>query len=123
MADRFGPEVRSRIMQAIRGQGTGPEVRLLALVELVHRKGDCHITTNVTAMPGRPDVLCVTHRVAWFAHGCFWHGCPEHYREPQTNQDFWRPKIRRNKERDARAVEALEDMGYSAEVIWEHDLK
>jgi DNA mismatch endonuclease (patch repair protein) len=64
----------------------------------------------------------VTHRQAFFVHGCFWHGCPTHYKEPQSNVAFWRPKIAKNKERDTAAMAALEDMGFTVDVYWEHEL-
>jgi DNA mismatch endonuclease (patch repair protein) len=123
MADRITAEQRSRVMQSIKGKDTGPEVKLMALVRLQHERADCNLLTNVASLPGAPDILCVTHRQAFFVHGCFWHGCPDHYKEPQSNQAFWRPKIAKNKERDTAAMEALEDMGFAVDVFWEHELQ
>jgi DNA mismatch endonuclease, patch repair protein len=53
--------------------------------------------------------------------GCFWHGCPEHFRLPATNRDYWEPKIARNRERDAELAERLATEGWDLVVVWEHD--
>jgi len=58
-----------------------------------------------------------------FVHGCFWHGCPRHYREPRSNRAFWAGKIARNRGRDRRTVAALRRAGWSVMVVWEHELR
>jgi DNA mismatch endonuclease Vsr len=39
-------------------------------------------------------------RLAVFVDGCFWHGCPAHWRKPDSNNGYWLPKLLRNKARD-----------------------
>lgn len=41
---------------------------------------------------------------------------------PRSNVEFWQEKIRRNKERDAQEVAALEALGWNVIVVWECEL-
>jgi DNA mismatch endonuclease (patch repair protein) len=62
-----------------------------------------------------------SRKKAIFVHGCFWHsheGCPN-YRAPKSRPEFWLPKLRGNRERDARVKAELERQGWSVLVIWE----
>ena len=45
--------------------------------------------------------------MAVFVDGCFWHGCPEHFRLPKTRTSFWREKVRRNKATRTRVLAQL----------------
>ena len=121
MTDNHTREQRSANMARIRSSGTVPEEQLYQIVrgELGHR---WRIDRNVTAMPGRPDIVIPTLRLVIFADGCFFHGCPVHYRAPQSNKDYWLPKIASNLERDARHRTALEAAAWSVWRVWEHDL-
>jgi DNA mismatch endonuclease (patch repair protein) len=58
-----------------------------------------------------------------FVDGCFWHGCPTHYRAPITNVKFWRSKIERNMARDRAVGEALLQQGWTVIRIWEHSVR
>src|SRR2546427_3278650 len=52
----------------------------------------------------------VVHRgpeVDIFVDGCFWHGCPRHFRPPKTRTTFWREKVRRNKGTRTRVLREL----------------
>src|SRR5690606_4256134 len=62
-------------------------------------------------------------KVAVFIDGCFWHGCPEHYSRPRTNEAFWATKLRENVARDRRQIEALERSGWRWLRVWEHELE
>jgi DNA mismatch endonuclease (patch repair protein) len=73
-------------------------------------------------LPGTPDFAFPAARVAVFVHGCFWHGCPRHYRPPRSNGPFWRRKVEGNRRRDRRAARALRALGWRAVTVWEHDL-
>jgi DNA mismatch endonuclease (patch repair protein) len=72
---------------------------------------------------GRPDFVDWKKKKAIFIDGCFWHGCPEHGKIPETNSDFWRNKIMRNKIRDQEINLAYRSSGWSVERFWEHRLK
>jgi|SRR5688572_18053876 len=86
---------RSAIMSRIRGRDTSPEIRLRKAIWRIGAR----FVTHSSRLPGRPDISNMTARVAVFVDGCFWHGCPRHYRTPRTRRTFWTEKIRRNKER------------------------
>ena len=119
--DVFTPEQRSAVMRRVKGRDTKPELIVRkALTRLgaryrLHRKD----------LPGAPDVVMPGRKLAIFVHGCFWHGhdCARGARVPKANRDYWLGKVGRNRERDARHLEALTTMGWRVETIWECDLK
>ena len=41
------------------------------------------------------------------------------FKWPQTRQDFWREKIRKNQERDECDVDALRKLGWRVLTVWE----
>ena len=108
-------------MSRIRSTGTAPEERLYEAVRMVlgHR---WRIDRNVKAMPGCPDVVIPSLRLVVFADGCFFHGCPKHYREPLSNTEYWTPKIAGNIARDKAQQSALEADGWIVWRVWEHEL-
>jgi DNA mismatch endonuclease, patch repair protein len=66
-------------------------------------------------------VVFRTARVAVFVDGCYWHGCPDHYKAPSTNPTFWAAKVQRNRQRDERNDSALEEAGWLVIRAWEHE--
>lgn len=70
-------------------------------------------------LPGKPDFAWRKERVAVFVDGCFWHGCPNCYRAPRHNAEFWKAKVEGNRRRDRRADRALRAMGWKVIRIWE----
>jgi DNA mismatch endonuclease (patch repair protein) len=71
-------------------------------------------------LPGRPDLVFARLRKVIFVHGCFWHrhDC-RRATTPKSNATYWDNKFRENVERDAKALENLRSLGWSAAVIWE----
>lgn len=69
----------------------------------------------------RADIAFTRRRLLIFIDGCFWHGCPEHRTTPQTNADYWVPKLQRNIERDAEATALLRANGWRVARFWEHE--
>lgn len=107
-------------MAAIRSSGTAPERRLgEALRRLFPRRR----LVEHAPLPGRPDYYLPGLRLAIFADGCFWHGCPEHGRTPEDNRDYWEPKLARNAERDRNAVRELRRLGVRPLRFWDHELR
>ncbi len=104
-------------MSRIRGKNTKPELlvrrkfRELGFVGYRLHYGLCRI-----------DVAFVGRRIAVFVDGCFWHGCPEHFRMPKTNTGFWRDKIERNRKRAGEVDRLLAGDGWRVVRIWEHQL-
>ena len=56
-------------------------------------------------------------------HGCYWHGCPMHWKVPKTNAAFWEAKVARNARRHALVVRRLREAGWSVVTVWEHSVK
>jgi DNA mismatch endonuclease, patch repair protein len=75
------------------------------------------------ALPGTPDAVHLPTRTAIFLHGCFWHGCPQHYRAPRANAKFWALKLKANRQRDEIACTVLRSMDYSVLIIWECEFR
>ncbi len=115
------PEERSRIMRAVKGRDTAPE---LIVRRLAHRMG-YRFRLHRQDLPGKPDLVFPRLRKVLFVHGCFWHGhdCARGARVPVQNRDYWTLKIARNKERDARARRALKALGWRSLALWECQLK
>lgn len=108
-------------MQANRRSNTKPEV---ALRSALHRRGLRYrkdLRLDLGEVKVRPDIVFTAKKVAVFVDGCFWHVCPEHGRQPTTNEWYWAPKLRRNMERDQRVNAALEAAGWRVIRLWEHE--
>jgi DNA mismatch endonuclease, patch repair protein len=107
-------------MQGNRKADTRPEVeirRRLHRAGLRYRK---NARIDVGGLTVTPDVVFRRERLAVFVDGCFWHGCPEHFRTPKTNAEYWAAKIARNRDRDDRVNAALVAEGWEVMRIWEH---
>ncbi len=86
---------RSRCMSRIRGRDTHPE---LLVRKALWRRGFRFRLKN--RLPGRPDIVFGSAKVAVFIDGCFWHACPEHGVKPSANARFWHSKLEGNVQRD-----------------------
>jgi DNA mismatch endonuclease (patch repair protein) len=107
-------------MQANRSRDTSPE---LAVRRAVHRLG-LRYRVGQRPLPNlrqSADLVFPRAKVAVFVDGCFWHGCPDHYRAPASNRDYWSAKINKNQRRDAAIDAALRHAGWTAVRVWEHD--
>lgn len=114
-------ELVSWIMSRVRGKDTGPELMLRRALRSLGVGG---YRLHWRRAPGRPDLAFPRHRLAVFVHGCFWHGCPRcRLPLPKSHTGFWREKIRRNRERDARKLRELWKEGWKAIVVWEHEVR
>ncbi|MFJ3747578.1 very short patch repair endonuclease [Streptomyces albidoflavus] len=107
-------------MRGNRGRDTRPE---LLLRSLLHRRGLRYRvdTQPIADVRRRADLVFPRDRIAVFVDGCFWHGCPDHYRPAIKNADFWREKINGNRARDAETNERLTAAGWTIIRVWEHD--
>lgn len=120
-ADTFTPAKRSEVMRAVKGANTAPELRVR---KLLWAEG-YRYRLNVRALPGAPDIVLRSRKSAIFVHGCFWHGhdCKRGARMPKANSEYWRAKIARNRERDARNAATLKAEGWRTLTIWECEMK
>ncbi|MFH1637921.1 MAG: very short patch repair endonuclease [Candidatus Woesearchaeota archaeon] len=116
MTDWLDKVTRSKIMSSIRSRDTKPELML--------RKAlwGCGFSYQ-PSIAGKPDFIHRKAKIAIFVHGCFWHKCPKCYREPQSNRNYWLPKLKKNVARDKKNRATLEEKGYKVIEIWEHEIK
>lgn len=121
--DRITPEQRSANMRKIKSKGMKPE---LLVRRLAHRLG-YRFRLHRAELPGNPDLVFLGRRKVIFVHGCFWHqhsspDCRAAH-TPRSNTDYWGPKLARNVARDAAAITALEQRGWTALTLWECELR
>lgn len=120
MADVVNAETRSRMMSGIRGKNTKPEILIRSLL---HRRG-FRFRLHDRKLPGKPDIVLPRYRAVILIHGCFWHGHDCHlFKWPSSNESFWKEKISRNKEVDARSRQELTLAGWRILTVWECALK
>ncbi|WP_315784694.1 MULTISPECIES: very short patch repair endonuclease [unclassified Bradyrhizobium] len=114
-------QVRSHIMRQVKSQNTGPELRVR---KIAHGLGYRYRLSR-RDLPGSPDLVFVKRRAAIFVHGCFWHGHENcrYGRPPRSNSSYWGPKLAKNKERDARVLQELSDLGWRTLVLWQCELE
>jgi len=62
-------------------------------------------------------------RAAIFVNGCFWHGHNCRLgRMPKSRPEFWIPKLEANRQRDARKISQLRDLGWRVMTVWQCSL-
>lgn len=111
-------------MALVLSKNTQPELRVR---KAIHAAG-LRFRLHDRSLPGTPDLVFPSRRIALFVHGCFWHrhkGCAN-TRIPKTRLDFWIPKFKENVKRDRRHITALTKDGWLVLIIWEcetHDEK
>ena len=116
MSDVFTKAKRSEVMSRIRSRGNrATELRLIALMREHGITGWRH---NAPLF-GKPDFVFRAAKLAVFVDGCFWHGCPRHYRAPTTSGKFWKEKVERNRRRDRDVTRTLRKAGWRVLRVWE----
>lgn len=119
MTDNLTKEQRHKNMAHIRSTNTKIEIDVTkALWNLGFR-----FRKNVKTLPGKPDIAIQKYKIVIFLDSCFWHKCPEHFKKPKSNLEYWEPKIKRNIERDAEINQYYKDNNWHILRIWEHDIK
>jgi DNA mismatch endonuclease (patch repair protein) len=121
MMDVFDTEKRSTVMRAVKSRDTAPELKVR---RAAHALG-LRFRLGRSDLPGKPDLVFPSRRIALFVHGCFWHGhdCARGARMPHTNRTYWQAKIARNMERDAASLASLRKLDWKPAVIWECETK
>ena len=66
------------------------------------------------------DLIFPRHKLLVIVDGCFWHGCPWHYKTPKTRSEWWDAKVERNKTRDSKKTRKLRRLGWKVVRVWEH---
>ena len=121
MADIVSPEVRSRMMSAIRDKNTKPEMTVRKGLHAFGYRYRLHVKT----LPGNPDIVLRKHNAVILVQGCFWHAhrCPIFKWPSGDRQDWWRAKIEGNAERDRKNIQALGELGWRVLQVWECAMK
>lgn len=104
-------------MSGIRGKHTKPEM----LVRSHLTAAGLRYRLHRRELPGAPDIVLPSRKVAIFVHGCFWHahkGC-RFAAAPSTRPEFWKAKFDGNVERDDAAIAKLGMLGWRVLVVWE----
>lgn len=116
MIDNVSKEKRSEIMKRIRSKDTIPE---LIVRKLVHSLG-YRYRLHDKKLPGKPDLVFSRWKKVIFVHGCFWHNhnCKQG-KLPKSNLDYWLPKLKENRRRDARNQKLIISAGWKVLVIWQ----
>lgn len=116
-----------RASLAARGSSKKADTRCELLLRRVLWAKGCRYRKNVEDLPGRPDIVFVTARVAIFCDGDFWHGRDWEARRQKLgrghNPAYWVAKIQRNIERDWQNTKKLLDQGWTVLHIWESDIR
>ena len=119
--DIFSKEKRSMMMSNIRSLDSSPE----KLIRSELFRMGFRFRKNVAELPGKPDIVLPRFQTIIFVNGCFWHSHENcsNGRIPSSNQDFWIPKLKRNKERDCLNEQALKAAGWTVIVVWECEIR
>ena len=108
---------RSILMSKVRQKNTGPEL----IVRKALRNLGYKYSLHSRKLPGTPDIVIRSNKIAFFVHGCFWHrhtSC-KYSTLPKSNQSFWIEKFSANKSRDKRVSKQLIKLGWSVITIWQ----
>jgi DNA mismatch endonuclease (patch repair protein) len=117
VTDHLDKEARSALMARIRGKHTKPE---LVVRRMAHEMG-LRFRLHRKDLPGTPDLVFPSRKIAAFIHGCFWHRHPGCSRASgtQSRRDYWQAKFDRNVARDLEVKCRLEALGWKVVTIWE----
>lgn len=118
MVDVLTKKQRSYNMSMIRGRNTQPEIRLRKFLFSKGLRG-----YRLSGLLGKPDIIFPKYKTAIFIDGCFWHKCPEHFKEPVTRKTFWAKKINGNVKRDNEINKILITEGWTVLRFWEHEIE
>ncbi|WP_080427147.1 very short patch repair endonuclease [Burkholderia ubonensis] len=111
--------LRSAQMARIKGRDTKLEMRVR---RALYASG-LRYRLYMKDLPGKPDIVFRSRRIAVFVHGCFWHQHPDPAcklaRMPKSKLEFWQPKLAGNRLRDVKVREQLEARGWHVIEVWE----
>ena len=121
MIDIVDTATRSRMMAGIKGKNTQPE---MAIRRYLHGMG-YRYRLHRDDLPGRPDLVLPSYKIAIFVHGCFWHRHANCFysTSPATRTEFWQLKLAKNVDRDMQQMSKLASVGWRVLVVWECGLK
>ena len=108
-------------MQAVKSKDSKIEIKLRSALwkrGLRYRKHYRHL-------PGKPDIVFVSLKIAIFCDSEFWHGYmwEERKHDIKSNRKFWHSKIERNIERDKEINQKLKSMGWKVLRFWGKEIQ
>ncbi len=118
MPDNLTRKQRSYCMSRVKSRDT--DIERLVRSEL-HRRGQ-RFRKHAKDLPGKPDLVFRSAKVAVFIDGDFWHG----YRFPtwaHKVSEFWQDKIEKNRTRDQRNFRKLRQAGWCVIRLWQHEVE
>lgn len=90
-----------------------------AVRETLTRRG-MRFEVDKKPIPGTPDIVFSTDKIAVFLDGCFWHGCALHRGSPQK-LDYWLGIWKESQRRDTEVNSKLAELGWVVLRYWEHN--
>ncbi len=116
--DKIDKVTRSKNMAHIRAKNTSPELQVRKKLSTLGFRYRIHYS-----LPGRPDIVFPSRKIAVFINGCFWHahGCKLDHK-PKSNISFWEKKISQNKKRDIKNRALLRKLGWRVVILWECEI-
>ena len=120
----------SAIMAKVHSRDTAVE---LLLRKALREKGMRYRLCQAK-LPGKPDIVLTSKKIAIFIDGDYWHGgqwyrrnlssLEEQFRVSDSKKlEYWTKKIRKNMDRDADSTSALLSEGWQVIRFWESDIE
>lgn len=121
MVDIVDSSTRSKMMSAIKGRDTTPEILVR---RFLHRAG-LRYRLHPKTLPGKPDIVLSRWKTVVLVNGCFWHRHQDcrFATTPSTRTSFWEDKFSKNVQRDNRQIRELQALGWKVLVVWECEVK
>jgi len=104
-------------MSRIRSKNTGIDNIMEGILNEVGAKFE-----KYPRIPGRPDFVIRSKRVAIFCDGDFWHGYNYMKKGKKLNGVYWEKKITGNIARDKITTNRLRAEGWIVLRFWEHEI-
>jgi len=113
------PEISKRMSKVKLKRGTAETMLAKALWHKGYR-----YRLNYKKLPGSPDIVLTSKKIAIFVDGEFWHGYDWENRKQKlkSNRDYWIEKIEENISRDKRNDEKLKNDGWIILHFWEKEI-
>lgn len=117
--DLLTPKKRSLLMSKIRSKNTTFEIKFISALRKTTKK---KISTNVSSIQGKPDIVFQKNMICVFLDSDFWHGWYYPRWKHLLKNDFWRTKIHNNRMRDRKTTQHLRKKGWTVLRLWEHSI-
>lgn len=119
----------SEVMRAVASSATEPEK---SFQKALRRNGIRSFKVCDVDLPGKPDIVIPSRKLAIFIDGDFWHGNQYRVRKHLTieqqfqgvnNSPYWNRKIGNNIARDLRVTTQLLEEGWNVARFWESEIR